>query len=72
MRLQGNRCVYLTLVVCGKGEAMSECTNNCCTDPEMAEARHGLSRRERLQRDPDYGDWLYEQEKDRRMEEEEE
>ena len=51
---------------------MSECTNNCCTDPEMAEARHGLSRRERLQRDPDYGDWLYEQEKDRRMEEEEE
>lgn len=40
-----------------------------CTDPEMHEARHGLSRREKIARDPGYGDWLYEQEKDRRLEE---
>lgn len=38
-----------------------------CTDEEMAEARHGLSRRERLERDPSYADWVYEQEKDVKM-----
>lgn len=47
---------------------MCECTNGCCTDEEMAEARHGLSRRERLRNDPDYGDWMYEQKRDRKME----
>lgn len=51
---------------------MCGCTNGCCSDEEQADARHGLSRREKLARDPDYGDWLYEQEKDRKMEEEDE
>ena len=46
------------------------CTNGCCDDPEQAEKRHGLSRRERLARDPDYADWLYEQRKDREIEKE--
>lgn len=36
--------------------------------PEQYEAKHRPSRRDRLRNDPDYGDWLYEQEKDRRME----
>lgn len=36
-----------------------------CDDPEIAEIRHGLSRHERLQRDPAYADWVYEQERDR-------
>lgn len=39
-------------------------------DPEQYEARHGLSRRERLQRDPAYGDWLYEQQRDKELEKE--
>lgn len=41
-----------------------------CDDPEMAEARHGLSRREKLARDEGYGDYMYEQEKDRELEKE--
>ena len=38
-----------------------------CFDQDEYDTRHGLSRRERLQRDPDYGDWLLEQEKDKEM-----
>ena len=41
-----------------------------CLSEDEYDTRHGLSRRERLQRDPDYADWLLEQEKDRRMEKE--
>ena len=37
-----------------------------CLSEDEYDTRHGLSRRERLQRDPDYADWLLEQEKDRR------
>ena len=44
---------------------------NHCQDQDEYDTRHGLSRRERLQRDPDYGDWLLEQEKDRNVEERE-
>ena len=45
---------------------------NLCQDQDEYDMRHSLSRRERLQRDPDYGDWLLEQEKDRRIEEDDE
>src|SRR4030066_1119726 len=38
-----------------------------CFDQDEYDTRHGLSRREKLQRDPAYGDWLLEQEKDRKM-----
>lgn len=41
-----------------------------CDDPEQYEARHGLSRRERLRNDPDYGDYMYEQMRDRELEKE--
>ena len=41
-----------------------------CDDPEQYEAKHGPSRRDRLRNDPDYGDWLYEQRKDREIEKE--
>lgn len=41
-----------------------------CDDPEQYEAKHGPSRRDRLRNDPDYGDWLYEQQKDKEMEKE--
>lgn len=49
---------------------MATCTNGCCSDEEMADMKHGLSRRERLRNDPDYGDWLYEQKRDRELEKE--
>lgn len=41
-----------------------------CDDPEQYDARHGLSRREKFARDPDYGDWMYEQARDRELEKE--
>ena len=40
-----------------------------CLSEDEYDMRHSLSRRERLQRDPDYGDWLLEQEKDKKREE---
>jgi len=46
------------------------CTCGNCDDSEQAEQRHGLSQRERLARDPNYADWLYEQRKDREIEKE--
>lgn len=49
---------------------MCGCTNGCCSDEEQAEARHGLSQREKLARDPDYGDWMYEQARDRELDKE--
>lgn len=51
---------------------MAECTCGGCSDEEMADMKHGLSRRERLRRNPDYGDWLYEQERDKKLEVEDE
>lgn len=49
---------------------MTTCTNGCCTDPEQADMKHGLSRREKLRNDPAYGDYLYEQARDRELEKE--
>jgi len=49
------------------GEGLVMC--NLCLSEDEYDMRHSLSRRERLQRDPDYGDWLLEQEKDRKQEE---
>lgn len=43
------------------------CSN--CMDPEEFEARHGLTDRQKRERDPMYGDWLYEQERDRKADE---
>lgn len=54
------------------GGIMAECTCGGCTDEEQADRKHGLSRGEKLRRDPDYGDYLYEQEKDKKMEVEDE
>ena len=42
---------------------------NHCLSQDEHDTRHGLTRQERLRRDPDYGDWKLEQEKDRKMEE---
>lgn len=49
---------------------MCECTCGGCTDEDMADMKHGLSTREKLRRDPDYGDWVYEQERDKELEKE--
>ena len=48
---------------------MTDFDNGKANDPEQYEAKHGPSRRDRLRNDPDYADWLCEQEKDRRIEE---
>lgn len=49
---------------------MTDFDNGRDSDPESYAHAHGLSKRERCIRDPAYGDWLFEQEKDRRIEEE--
>lgn len=48
---------------------MTDFDNGRSDDPEQYEAKHLPSRRDRLRNDPDYGDYLYEQEKDGKMEE---
>lgn len=49
---------------------MADFDNGRDMDEEQYEAKHGPSRRDRLRNDPDYGDWLYEQRKDKELEKE--
>ena len=48
---------------------MTDFDNGKSDDPEQYELKHGPSRSDRLRNDPDYGDYLYEQRKNKEMEE---
>lgn len=47
---------------------MTDFDNGRDSDPEEYELKHRPSRRDRLRNDPDYGDWLLEQRKDKEVE----